>query len=87
MLVSADYFRVLGVSPAMGRSFVDSDDHPGAPHVVVMSDRYWKSRFAGDPSILGRTLRLEDEPYTVIGVMPADFDAFGAENKCGATPD
>ena len=81
MLVSADYFRVLGVSPQIGRSFVDSDDHPGAPRVVILSDRFWKARFAGEMSIVGRTLRFEDEPYTVIGVMPADFDAFGAENK------
>jgi putative ABC transport system permease protein len=81
MLVSADYFRVLGVSPRIGRSFVDSDDHPGAPHVVIMSDRYWKTRFAGDSTIVGRTLRLNDDQYTVIGVMPPDFDAFGVENK------
>jgi putative ABC transport system permease protein len=81
MLVSADYFRVLGVSPRIGRSFVDADDHPGVPRVVIMSDRFWKSRFAGDPSIIGRTLRLDDEQYSVIGVMPADFDAFGPENK------
>jgi len=81
MLVSADYFRVLGVSPRIGRSFVDSDDHPGAPRVVIMSDRFWKTRFAGDPSIVGRALRFEDEQYSVIGVMPADFDAFGAENE------
>src|ERR1051326_304930 len=84
MLVSADYFRVLGVSPRIGRSFVDSDDHPGAPHVVVISDRYWRARFATDSSIVGRTLRLNDEQYTVIGVMPPDFDAFGADNKLWA---
>jgi predicted permease len=81
MLVTADYFRVLGVSPQIGRSFVDSDDQPGAPHVVIMSDRFWKSRFGGDPLIVGRTLRLEDEQYSVIGVMPRDFDALGAENN------
>jgi putative ABC transport system permease protein len=81
MLVSADYFRVLGVSPRIGRSFVDSDDHPGAPHVVIMSDRFWKTRFAADPSIVGRTLRFDDEQYSVIGVMPPDFDALGAENE------
>jgi predicted permease len=80
VLASADYFRVLGASPEIGRSFVDSDDHPGAPRVIVLSHRFWKSRFAGDPSILGQTLRVEDEQYTIIGVMPADFD-IGTENK------
>jgi len=81
MLVSADYLRVLGVSPQVGRSFVDSDDHPGAPEVVIISDRYWKTRFNGEKSIIGRTLLVEDERYTVIGVMPADFDALGADNQ------
>jgi len=82
MLVSADYLRVLGVSPRIGRSFVDSDDHPGAPHVIIIvSDRFWKTRFAGESSIVGRTLRLDHEQYTVIGVMPADFDAFGRDNE------
>jgi len=81
MLVSADYFRVLGVSPRIGRSFVDSDDHPGAPRVVIMSDRFWKKRFAADPSIVGRTLRFDDEQYSVIGVMPPEFDALGAGNE------
>jgi predicted permease len=83
-LVSADYFSVLGVSPRIGRSFIDSDDHPGAPHVVIMSDRCWKKRFAGDPSIIGRTLRLEDEQYTVIGVLPPGFDELGDDNELWA---
>jgi predicted permease len=81
MLVSADYLRVLGVSPRIGRSFVASDDQPGAPHVVIFSDRFWKRRFAADPSIVGRSLRLEDEQYTVIGVMPPEFDALESENE------
>ena len=73
--VSADYFRVLGVAPALGRGFLASDDVPGAPHVVLMSHRLWTRRFASDTTLIGRTIRLGDEPHTVIGVLPASFDA------------
>ena len=76
-LVTADYFRVLGVSPIIGRGFLASDDVPGAPRVVLMSHRLWSGRFGGDTSLVGRTIRLEDEPYTVIGVMPAALDGAG----------
>ena len=60
-LVSADYFRVLGVSPRIGRAFLDSDDQPGAPRVVIISNRLWTSHFGSDPAIAGRILRLSDD--------------------------
>lgn len=72
--VTANYFRVFGISPAIGRGFLDSDDVPGAPRVVIANHRVWQTRFAGDPAFVGRTLRLEDESYTVIGVLPPSFD-------------
>ena len=72
--VSADYFRVLGVQPILGRGFHASDDQPTAPRVVILSDALWRRRFGADPSILGQSIRLDDDPYTVIGVMPSGFE-------------
>jgi predicted permease len=71
--VSAAYFDVLGVKPAMGRTFWESDDAPNAERVVVLSDGVWRRRFGADPGILGRSLTLNDEPWTVVGVMPSTF--------------
>ncbi|MGC4054122.1 MAG: ABC transporter permease [Paludibaculum sp.] len=70
---SASLFDVLGVPAALGRTFAPDDDRPGAPKVVVLSYQLWQRRFGADPSILGRTVRLSNEPHTVIGVMPKGF--------------
>ncbi|AHG92675.1 permease (plasmid) [Gemmatirosa kalamazoonensis] len=75
---TADFFHVVGVPPALGRGFTAVDAAPGAPHVVVLGDALWHREFRGDPSIVGRTLRLDDSLYTVVGVMPAAFDATSA---------
>jgi putative ABC transport system permease protein len=72
--VTPDYFRTLGVSPALGRDFAPSDDVQNAPAVAVISDRLWKRRFASDPAIVGRQLTLDGSLVTVIGVMPAHFE-------------
>lgn len=72
--VTPDYFRTLGVSPALGRDFAPSDDVQNAPAVTVISNRLWKRRFASDPSIVGRQLTLDGALVTVIGVMPAHFE-------------
>jgi putative ABC transport system permease protein len=72
--VSAAYFRALGVSPALGRDFQPFDDVFHGPKVVILSDRLWQRRFGGDTSILQRQIRLDDETYTVIGIMPGTFD-------------
>jgi len=74
MVVSADFFSVLGVQPLLGRVFTAEEDRPGRNQVVVLSHDFWRSRFAGDPNIVGRNLRLNGESVTVLGVMPADFD-------------
>ena len=79
--VTASYFRALGITPALGRGFLDSDDVPGAPHVAILSHRFWAQRFASDTTLIGRTLQLSGEPTTVIGVLPADFDAADEEDK------
>jgi predicted permease len=74
---TADYLRVVGVTPALGRGFTIADAEPGAPHVVVLGHALWRRAFAADRAIVGRQLRLDGESYTVIGVMPASFDGTG----------
>lgn len=71
--VSAGYFRVLGVLPQYGREFTRAEDAPGGPALVVLSNEFWRRVFQGDPAAIGRAIRLRGEPYTVIGVMPANF--------------
>ena len=73
-LVSANYFRVLGISPALGRDFLPADDVLKGPKVVILSHGMWQRRFGSDPSIVGRQVRLDDNLYTVIGVMPGGFE-------------
>jgi putative ABC transport system permease protein len=69
--VSAGYFDVFGAKPALGRTFARDEDQLGKHHVAVISHRLWESTFGADPAIIGRTITLDREPYTVIGVMPA----------------
>jgi predicted permease len=71
---SANYFSILGVSPELGRTFSTEEDRPGAPKVVVLSDKLWRGTFLADPQILGKAITLDGEPYSVIGVMPGSFD-------------
>jgi putative ABC transport system permease protein len=72
--VSAGYFRVLGVIPALGRDFQTSDDHLKGPNVVILSDALWRRRFAGDRTIVGRQVTLDDSLFTIIGVMPSALE-------------
>ncbi len=74
-VVSASYFSTFGVEPALGHAFRPEEDQPGNNRVVVLSNGYWKRRFAADPDIIGQTLTLDGNSYTVIGVMPASFEA------------
>ena len=71
--VSAGVFEVLGTPARLGRVFGESDDRPGSPPVIVLSDRAWKVRFGADPRIVGRTLRMNGTPATIVGVMPPRF--------------
>jgi predicted permease len=75
-LVTGNFFRVLGVAPVVGRLLADRDNSPGAEPVVVISHRYWQKAFGGDPSAVGRVLRVNGVDFTVIGVAPVPF--FGA---------
>jgi predicted permease len=71
--VSADFFPVLRVEPALGRPISADDDRPGGARVVVLGHGLWASRFGSNPDVIGRTIHLNDEPYAVIGVMPNGF--------------
>lgn len=71
--VTANFFPLLGVKPALGRNFSPEEDQPGAPKVAIISHNLWQNRYGADPAILNRNILLNDEPYTVIGVMPANF--------------
>ncbi len=71
--VSQEYFKVFGVAPLMGRTFAANEDLPNGPHVAVLSYSLWQSRFAGDPKMLGRTIPLSGQPYTVVGILPKGF--------------
>jgi predicted permease len=74
-LVSGSYFPVLGVTPALGRVFDGRDEQaPGANPVVVLSHRYWQERFRADPSVIGRALRVNTQPMTIVGVARRGFD-------------
>lgn len=69
-VVSPRFFDVLGIRPLIGRTFADADDRPGAAAVIVLGHDYWRTRFGGDPGIIGQTFEMNDRPHTVIGVLP-----------------
>jgi predicted permease len=71
--VSASTFSILGVTPTMGRTFTPEEDQPGKEDVVVLSDGLWRRVFGADPSVLGKTIKLSDRPYSIIGIMPENF--------------
>jgi hypothetical protein len=73
LLVSHNFFRTLGVRPALGRDFRPEEELPGQDGEVILSDSLWRSRFAGDPGVLGRVVQIGGRPATVIGVMSPDF--------------
>ncbi|HEU5220264.1 MAG TPA: ABC transporter permease [Gemmatimonadales bacterium] len=75
ILVSGNYFNVLQVSPALGRLLTMADDDAGAERVVVLSDAVWRRRFGSDPGMLGKSITLNGEPWTVVGVLPREFRA------------
>jgi predicted permease len=71
--VSADFFRTLGVRPALGRDFLAAEDAPGGEPVAILSHDLWRRSFGADPSAVGRSVRLGDRNYAIVGVMPAGF--------------
>lgn len=71
-LSTGNYYRVLGVTAHLGRVLTPEDDRPAAPPVAVVSHRYWRSRFGGDPRAVGKVVRINDVPVTIVGVLPPE---------------
>jgi predicted permease len=71
--VSAEFFPLLGVKPEFGRNFGPEEEQVGRDHVVILSQALWQRRFGGDPNIIGQLLKIDGEPFTIIGVLPASF--------------
>jgi predicted permease len=71
--VTAGFFRVLGVTPLLGRDFYDGEDQPNAGDTVMLTYATWRARFGGRKDIIGQTVRLDDKPHTIIAVLPANF--------------
>ncbi|HSK64989.1 MAG TPA: ABC transporter permease, partial [Pyrinomonadaceae bacterium] len=82
--VTANFFPLLGVPPALGRVFTADDDRPGAHNVTVLSHGLWQSRYGSDPHIVNRDIQLNGEKYTVVGVMPAGFQFFESDVRLWA---
>jgi hypothetical protein len=72
--VTSDFFPALGTRPELGRTFQPSDTVQGANHVVVVSHGFWERQLGGDPQAIGRSIRLDGERFTLLGVMPAGFN-------------
>src|SRR5262245_15647994 len=75
--VSADFFRVLGVNPAIGRGFTKEEDSPNGERVVILSHGLWRRRFGADPAVVGKSVSIDGDTHAVVGVMPEDF-TYGA---------
>ena len=75
MNATPSFFRLTRVAPALGRAFTDQEGEVGNEKKVLLSDGLWRKQFGGDPSAVGRDLRLDGQPYTVVGVMPKAFQA------------
>jgi putative ABC transport system permease protein len=72
-LIDGQFFSVLGIQPALGRGITPQEDQVGGPRLVVLSHAFWQEQLGADPQVLGKSIPLSGQPYTVIGVMPADF--------------
>lgn len=73
LLVTSRFLPILAVPPTLGRGFTYADENPKSPRTVILSDGFWRSRFAGDPSVLGRQLVIDGNPHEVVGVLPLSF--------------
>src|SRR5205814_9184122 len=72
--VSTDYLEALGIRALMGRLFGPAEDRPAGLAVLLLSHDFWQRTFAGDPRIIGQSLNLDDRAYTVIGILPSEFN-------------
>ena len=84
--VSANFFDMLGVHPRLGRTFLEPEDRYGQHQVVILAESLWRRRFAGDPSIVGRKINLGGATYTIVGVLPPDFEFPKQPGNAGNRP-
>ncbi len=84
-LSSGNYYRVLGVDALLGRTIIPDDDNPSAPPATVISARYWRSRFGSDPAVVGKVIRINNLPVTIVGVLPPSFT--GIQQAVAEPPD
>jgi predicted permease len=82
---TGNYYRVLGINALIGRTIVPDDDKPSAPPAAVIAARYWRSRFGSDPAVLGKIIRLNNVPVTIVGVLPPSFT--GVQRSVSDPPD
>lgn len=78
-VVSSGFFKLLGISPALGRDFESKDDEIGAPPVMILTNEYWRTAFAADPEVVGKTIKMNERLYTVVGVLPI-FEQYPEQN-------
>ena len=83
-MVTPEFFRILGVAPALGRTFAPDEFQPGHENVVVLSDRLWKRRFGGNPASIGSRVTVNGKPFTIAGVMPPSFEYPGSRYELWA---
>jgi len=74
--VSADFFRLFGLAPAMGRDFAPGEDKPGAPAVVILSSSFHRRAFDGAPDAIGQSIDIDGKPHTIIGVLLRAYDSY-----------
>ncbi|MGA9769123.1 MAG: ABC transporter permease [Blastocatellia bacterium] len=79
-IMSTNFFSVLGVAPAMGRDFLPEENEPGAIPVVIMSHALWQRRYGADPDLIGKTINVNDKDFTIIGILPPDFQFFSTSD-------
>jgi hypothetical protein len=71
---TAGLFSLLGVRARLGRALEDIDDNPSAPNAAALSDRLWRRLYHADPGVVGHAIRVSEEPYLIVGVMPPEFE-------------
>ena len=79
--VSSTFFSTLGVAPALGRGFLSEEEKSGMNHVAILSDELWQRRFGGDPRLIGNTIPINQQNFTVVGVMPPGFHFWASEEE------
>ncbi len=72
--VTPSFFSTLGVKPALGRDFLEDEMRSDGPHVTILTDGFWRTEFGADPNVIGRIIRIDSKPATIVGVLPRDFE-------------